>query len=197
MGNLIAVIGWGSLIWDARNLRIKSRWYVDGPTLPIEFARISQNERLTLVIQPGSPDQKTLWAASACQNLAEARENLRIREGGASARDIHSLTSNGQTQGDVDPSILDKIRKWLATHPDIEAVVWTGLLSNWAERRNTEFTPERAVAYLHELEARKGETPETYNGAREYVTFTPRQIQTPVRPRVNPAREGMGGCEPV
>src|SRR6266851_92483 len=178
MANLIAVIGWGSLIWDPRNLRIKSRWRTDGPALPVEFAHISEDRRLTLVIHPSSPDQTTYWAVSSCQNLAEARENLRIREGGTNARHIHSLTSNGETQGDVESGIVDKIREWLATHPDIEAAIWTGLPSNWQEKRKTEFKPERAVAYLHELEAQKDQAPETYNQAREYVTNTPRQIQT-------------------
>jgi hypothetical protein len=136
---------------------------------------------LTLVIHPSSPDQKTYWAVSSCQNLAEARENLRSREGGTNARHIHSLTSNGQTQGDMELGIADKIREWLATHSDIEAAIWTGLPSNWQEKRKTEFKPERAVAYLHELEMQKDQAPETYNRAQEYVTNTPRQIQTPVR----------------
>jgi len=44
----IIVLGWGSLIWDPRELKIKnSEWQKDGPNLPIEFARISQDGRLT------------------------------------------------------------------------------------------------------------------------------------------------------
>jgi hypothetical protein len=49
----IAVIGWGSLIWCPGILRTKSRWHSDGPALPIEFARISGDNRLSLVIHPG------------------------------------------------------------------------------------------------------------------------------------------------
>lgn len=37
----IAIIGWGSLVWDPRDLPIESPWHDDGPELPIEFARIS------------------------------------------------------------------------------------------------------------------------------------------------------------
>jgi hypothetical protein len=77
----MAVLGWGSLIWCPGILRTKSRWHSDGPALPIEFVRISGDNCLTLVIHPGSPEQTTYWAVSECESLAEARKNLRMREG--------------------------------------------------------------------------------------------------------------------
>lgn len=46
----IAILGWGSLIWCPGNLRIRGPWRHDGPVLPIEFARISADGRLTLVV---------------------------------------------------------------------------------------------------------------------------------------------------
>jgi hypothetical protein len=57
----IAIVGWGSLIWCPGSLQIKSGWHRDGPPLPVEFARISGDGRLTLVIHPGSKEQQTLW----------------------------------------------------------------------------------------------------------------------------------------
>jgi 1-acyl-sn-glycerol-3-phosphate acyltransferase len=48
----IAVLGWGSLIWSPGNLKIDREWHEDGPFLPIEFARVSQDGRLTLVLFP-------------------------------------------------------------------------------------------------------------------------------------------------
>lgn len=48
----IAILGWGSLIWDKRNLRLAGEWQVGGPVLPIEFSRVSGYGRLTLVIDP-------------------------------------------------------------------------------------------------------------------------------------------------
>ncbi len=47
----IAVLGWELLIWDPRQLSIKQgEWFTDGLFLPVEFAHISNNGRLTLVI---------------------------------------------------------------------------------------------------------------------------------------------------
>jgi hypothetical protein len=39
-------------------LRISSRWKTDGPRLPLEFARVSLNGRLTLVLHEGNPPQQ-------------------------------------------------------------------------------------------------------------------------------------------
>jgi hypothetical protein len=77
----IAVIGFGSLIWSQGELLLSSEWQRDGPSLPIEFARVSQDGRLTLVIVPGFLPQKTLWALSGCKTMTDAKENLRKREG--------------------------------------------------------------------------------------------------------------------
>lgn len=183
----IAVIGWGSLIWCPGTLRIKARWHTDGPALPIEFARISGDNRLTLVIHPGSPEQTTYWAVSECETLAEARENLRLRED-TNGRNIHLIASDGQVQGDVEQTIVSRIREWLATHNGIEAAIWTGLTSNWIEKRRRQFTTVDAVEYLRELEDKKDQATDTYNRAREYVSNTPPQIQTPVRKAVQQIR---------
>ena len=37
-----------------RELRITGEWNLGGPFLPVEFARASQEERLTLVLYPGT-----------------------------------------------------------------------------------------------------------------------------------------------
>ncbi len=53
----IAVVAWGSLVWCPGSLAMKTRWRRDGPRLPIEFARISQDDRVTLVIHLESEEQ--------------------------------------------------------------------------------------------------------------------------------------------
>lgn len=76
----IAILGWGSLCWDPRDLAITGEWIFDGPMLPVEFARISGGKRITLVIKNGFEPVNTLYVISSLQDLDEAGENLRRRE---------------------------------------------------------------------------------------------------------------------
>jgi hypothetical protein len=192
----ISIIGWGSLIWCPGAPKIKSRWRTDGPPLPIEFARISGNGRLTLVIYERSADMDTYWALSSCETLDTAIENLQEREGTPTKRRIHCLLSSGEVyQGDgisrnVSDGIRRKVGTWLARKPGLSAAVWTGLQSNWEEKRDGKtFSVEDAVLYIRELEhAVKQGTVDVrrsaeivLNSAREYVRNTPDQVQTRVR----------------
>ena len=77
----ITVIGWGSLYWNPGVLAIEPEWYLDGPMLPVEFARFSSRDRLTLVLVDGAPAQPTLWALSKKSTLEEAAADLQTREG--------------------------------------------------------------------------------------------------------------------
>ncbi|MHB2268110.1 hypothetical protein [Pseudaminobacter salicylatoxidans] len=49
----IAVLAWGSLVWDRQKLAIADDFDPSGPQLPVEFCRISGGGRLTLVIDCG------------------------------------------------------------------------------------------------------------------------------------------------
>jgi hypothetical protein len=168
----IAIIGWGSLIWCPGSLQIKTLWHRNGPSLPVEYARISSDGRLTLVIHPASESQTTLWALASPQDIGEARENLREREGTIS-RLVHSGTTAGEFSEGTPDVVRDAIAKWLAAHPNIEACIWTGLTSNWKEMRKCGFSVADALGYLKELtEAAR---------AREYIQNTPGQIQTALR----------------
>ena len=42
----IAILGWGSLVWDSRQLPHSGEWHTGGPVLPIEFSRVSKDGRL-------------------------------------------------------------------------------------------------------------------------------------------------------
>lgn len=82
----IAVLGWGSLIWCPKNLKIKYvNWKTDGPNLPIEFARISKYKSLALVIYDEYLDDETkwvpvLWNEMDVESIEEAIGNLCKRE---------------------------------------------------------------------------------------------------------------------
>lgn len=120
----IGVIGWGSLTWDPRGLEIEGNWHVDGPMLPVEFARVSSGNRLTLVLVDTVYPQPTLWALSRKATLAEAITNLAKRE--------RTTESNIGRWPRVNPAgIFEKrmasiVAAW-ARERKLEAVVWTAL----------------------------------------------------------------------
>ena len=80
----IAILGWGSLIWDPGTLAydLKEGWSTEGPFLPIEFARISNKNRLTLVITDEAKENlvKTLYAISSFDSIGPSIKNLTHRE---------------------------------------------------------------------------------------------------------------------
>ena|SRR5271165_3513243 len=85
----IAVLAWGSVVWDPQDLRAAGTFAPNGPLLPIEFRRVSADGRLTLVIDETFGAICTTYSApSALQNLDAAVENLRGREGMQLARGV-------------------------------------------------------------------------------------------------------------
>ena len=78
----IGILAWGSLIWDPGTLRLAGNWIEGGPVLPIEFSRVSDNGRLTLVIdEKHGVDVPTRNALSALDDLDETITDLQKREG--------------------------------------------------------------------------------------------------------------------
>lgn len=117
---------------------------------------------------------------SALTMLADARRDLSERED-AKLQDIHYLTRNGEAPGTSAPEVLNRIRDWLAMHEDLDAIIWTGLRTNWRRKRGRDFTTEDAVNYLTELEAARDQMVTIYDRAREYIRNAPPQMQTAVR----------------
>ena len=78
---MIVCLGWGSLIWDPRSLKISGAWREDGPSIGVEFLRQSMDGRLTLVLDSASKENPAFWIRMDCDSLTEARESLRDREG--------------------------------------------------------------------------------------------------------------------
>jgi hypothetical protein len=198
----ISIIGWGSLIWRPETLQIASRWRRDGPSLPIEFARISKDGRLTLVIYEESAEVQTYWASSGYNTLDAAIENLQERECTEKGW-IHCLLSNGKVYEEdgilrsVPNRIRGKITAWLARKPELDAAAWTGLPSNWQRKRHKPFSVDDAVLYTEKLETaielgttedERGKAEIVLNSAREYVRNTPAQVQTAVRKRLSAQR---------
>lgn len=180
MYNSIAFLGWGSLIWDPRNLRTKSDWYNDGPILPIEYKRISSDGRITLVIHPNSVGIKTLWTLADFEKLDDARENLRLRENTPNIDRIGYLSIIENTSNSFSNNVLKTIEKW-AKEKNLDAVVWTDLAENpnkFRTKTKNKMTDDNIINYLNSLDGKELED------ARRYIQNTPKQIDTPLRRRI-------------
>lgn len=176
----VAILGWGSLLWDRRadfvefNDRYRD-WQLDGPTLKIEFSRVSYSRRgaLTLVIdeQHGAPTT-VAWCPSNRDALADVVRDLGCREGTTEKRigRVYAGQAHAFAPGTVEHSIL----AW-AEGKQLDAVVWTALDSNFHEHTKRTFSVEAAVEYVGGLER------EARVKAVEYVARAPDFVRTPVR----------------
>ena len=86
MSKRIAILGWGSLLWDHQPEFDQQHhdWLLDGPRLKLEFSRISRSRRgaLTLVIDPTNDELcPVAYALSKRQDPEDALCDLRFREG--------------------------------------------------------------------------------------------------------------------
>jgi hypothetical protein len=176
---LIGCLGWGSLVWNPRELPIRSPWFVDGPFLPIEFARLSSDERITLVLVKDRPLVRSLWAVLNSRNLDEAREALRKREGIPSKNaNTHIGVWEASKQVPTD-DIRNRIDTW-AKPVKLDAVIWTDLpakFKNLEGKVQDGLVPTAEQVVLH-LSGLKGAE---RNSAENYIRLTPRQIDTVYR----------------
>jgi hypothetical protein len=166
----IAILGWGSLIWDQRELPTSGDWQKGGPILPIEFSRISSDGRLTLVIdEKNGVPVKTRYAESGSGTLGQAIEDLRKREGTSKSMiGVASTTINNAKAGS------DSIKAWDADHK-WDALIWTGLPSNFEDIKGVPFTVENSLVYL------SGLVGEDKDEARKYIERAPEEVITPLR----------------
>jgi hypothetical protein len=168
----IAVLGWGSLVWDPRTLPIRRQWFADGPLVRVEFLRESADRRVTLVLDPEAPAVRSLWAIMDTTDLNDAREQLKRREGCPRSDTIGYWRSN-----DAVPSSILDLPKW-AECRGIDAVIWTELPSKWGGKDGVRPTVELVMKHLQGL--RGAERDE----AERYLRRAPRQIDTPYRRRI-------------
>jgi len=173
---IIACLGWGSLVWDPRELPIQRQWFEDGPFVSIEFARQSQDGRITLVIEDNAKPVRSLWAVMDADTIETAREALRRREGTLEKYPEH--IGSWPTVENLTDSI-DGLEEW-ACAKRLDGVVWTALPPKFG---NTKTTPseDQVVNYLCRLTGGKRDL------AEQYVRRTPRQIDTDYRRRIEAA----------
>jgi hypothetical protein len=174
----IVCIGWGSLVYAPRDLPC-GPWHGDGPQLPVEFARLSSGERITLVICRGVPRVPTFWSPLSVPDVRTARNRLGVREWEKARAawidknvgywERATRTSHGRE--------ADAIAAW-ATPREIAAVVWTNLPANWDGKDEAMPSADAVVDHLRALGG------QSRDQAEAYVRRAPPQIDTPYRRRI-------------
>ncbi len=172
--SIIACLGWGSLVWDPGELAIKTRWLYDGPLIHVDFARQSQDGRITLVLVQTESAVRSLWAVMDTTDLASAKTNLRKREGIPEKNvERHIGVWSG---GEPCPTLIPSISEWAVVN-GVDHVVWTNLPPKF-DGVEAKPSADQVVQYLDGLIGSQR------NNAERYVRFAPRQIDTTYRRRI-------------
>ncbi len=174
----IAILGWGSLIWQPKNLDFDKElnWNSGGPYLPLEFSRISEDGRLTLVIDSKAKEVQTLFSVSTHSILEDAISNLAVREG-SNVNRIGYYEKSNDTFSPINFTWQKQIKKWI-DQTDIDAVIWTNLSKKFKDKINLSHSEENVIKYLESLSENKKVL------AEEYIRKAPQQIQTTMRKKI-------------
>ena len=176
----IACIGWGSLIPEPGNLPCLTGWEADGPELPVEFARESEDGRLTLVLVRGARPSTTLWCQLASDTMDGAVRALQQRERTPSDRSIGRWPDvTGQYP------FGSEVGQWAEKHK-LDGVVWTALKPGFRANRDEPATLAGAVAHLRGLDG-----PALAKAAR-YIRQAPAQIRTEFRAALESELDRLG-----
>lgn len=170
----ICCLGWGSLIWNPRGLPVCGGWSTDGPALPLEFARVSTDGRVTLVICSVPHRVPALWARLEVRDLDSAKRVLANREEMEESQiarsigfcDLLSERAYGCYAGDIG--------SWAKTK-ELDSVVWTNLKCGFQDSRGVLPSAEQVLEHLRTLDDSGSAA------AEEYIRKAPRQIDTPYR----------------
>lgn len=174
----IAILGWGSLLWDKREDfdRWHDAWEFDGPSINLEFSRISESrsDALTLVIdaEHGSP-ATIAYCLSRRRKPEDAICDLRCREGTSLSR-VGYVFLEGNRHNYQDKESFDAIVAW-SKAKKFDVVVWSNLQSNFEEKKKQPFSIDSAISHIKSLSLEgKAKT-------AEYVWRAPTFIRTPLR----------------
>ena len=174
---MIACLGWGSLVWDPKELAIQRQWFNDGPLIHVEFARQSKDGRITLVLTGSANPIRSLWAVMDSVDLASAKSDLRRREEVPEKNEEKHIGS--WSVGQKSPTLILSLAEWASAHC-ITHVIWTNLPPKFDGEEKAP-SSEQVVDHLAGLLGAQQEV------AERYVRFAPRQIDTAYRRRIEAA----------
>ena len=174
----IAILGWGSLIWDLEILapHVQGPWRMrGGPELPLEFTRISLKRKRALAVCVDLMDGVPCWTSviqSKRSTLAEARMDLARRErspeGFIGKYDAETGEFWGRSQ------VVAKISRWCQMG-GWGGAVWTDLHANFAAETGSAFTRQEGLNYLKSLEG------DSLDEAVRYIEKAPATTNTRLR----------------
>jgi len=174
----IAILGWGSLIWDLEILtpHTTGDWLMEvGPRLPMEFSRISPKRKLGLVVclDPAvGVECTTNVIQSTKSDISHTIDDLAARER-APLSLIGAVHANGLQIGRI-PEVCTTVSDWCDTN-GWNGAVWTDLEPNFFEYTKQDFTVDAGLKYLHSL------SDKNLVEAHNYIECAPHQTQTPLR----------------
>lgn len=174
----IAVLGWGSLLWDLDDLapHVELPWELRaGPPLPMEFSRISPKRRMGLVLAL-DPEAGVPCATNAIRTrrgtVAAARDDLAARERAPVER-IGWAGADGNGESRL-PAVVETVAAWCA-EAGWAGAVWTDLEPNFSTHTGRAFSVRAGIAYLRRLEA------DGLAEAHRYIRQAPFTTRTPLR----------------
>jgi hypothetical protein len=169
----IAVIGFGSLLFNSKGLSI-GKWAENGPLLPLEFSRISRDGRLTIVIDVvNGRTNPTYFAISKHSDIDKVLKEFQKREHikdellnvQIGVWDIkNGLFNQGASKFPRD-IVFDPIHAW-AKENGVDAVVFSALARKFKQKLDIPFSNENAFTYLGTLE------PQILKKATKYINET-------------------------
>lgn len=170
----IACLGWGSLIWDPRELKVQKKWRENGPKLPIELNRISKDKRVTFIIDEKGTQVNVLWALMTVKDKEDAVESLKKREE-TTSKNIHSVFT------DDDSKMLSNVQltvlTWLKL-TDCDGAIWTGLYYKNNEGEENSMSYEYVKNHISSLNYAEAKL------AERYIRKASIQIRTSYRKRL-------------
>ena len=176
MQGRVAIVGYGSLIWDLENLapRVEGPWRMGGgPALPLEFSRVSPKRRMGLVVcvdpEHGTPCPSHA-IASRRDDAQDARQDLAERERAPLARIGFACLRTGRREG----RIADRVAEWAAMQ-GLAGATWTELDPNFETHAGRPFGFEAGEAWLLALSG------EDRDEAVRYIANAPPATDTPFR----------------
>lgn len=170
----IAILGWGSLVWDPRELPREGSWQTGGQRLPLEFSRVSTDCRLTLVIDLTHGEWcPTRFVMSRRTDIDDTICDVRAREG-TTSRNIGFVDLGAGTGRGRSGAICSEIRNWCARE-GLDGAVWTDLCPNFEDQTGNDYSVGNAVAYLEGLPKAGREA------AFRYIRNAPHEVNTSLR----------------